>query len=177
MGNGLVETLERDSTHIPVDVGSVVDSVHVKHPRGLSRGIATLANFVVVPFGYGFVPDSVIDDTKRMVVNAKGHLKHYGDSFVSFFDDLMNGHDRRAERRAASRQIGRIGYILRGVDIFYPTEIKVNGEVVERREEHVGRLMVDGNYNRATIHWDHHHRLDIPLRDAGYLSVSPVDKV
>ncbi|MBI2657699.1 hypothetical protein HYX08_03315 [Candidatus Woesearchaeota archaeon] len=85
--------------------------------------------------------------------------------------------DRARERRAALRMLRNSGYVVRSDEIYYPNDIKINGKVVERKEEIVGRLMFDGIYNRAKILWEHHHKLERKLRSIGYVSAAPVDKV
>lgn len=176
MGNGLVETLEEGTTHTPIH--DSVDSVHTKNRIGqISRTIATFSNFVVIPFGYGVVPDTVIVDFKQRAADAKARLQNYAESTTSLLSNLMDRKDRYAERLAASRRLRKSGYVLKGGEIYYPLEIRVNGVTTSRTEELVGKLIFDGRYNRAEILWEHCPILERKLKDSGYISVAPSDKI
>jgi hypothetical protein len=85
--------------------------------------------------------------------------------------------DRTRERRAALRMLRNSGYAVRGDEIYHPNEVKINGKIVERKEEIAGKLVFDGVYNRAKILWGHYHILEKKLRDIGYISVMPVEKI
>jgi len=114
-----------------------------------SRGqswVATLVNLLTVPLGYGYI------------------------------SNLMDIKDRYVEIITASRQLRKRGYIVRSNEIYYPKEIRIDGGVVDRKEQLVGRLLFDGLCNRAEILWEHHPKVERKLRDSGYVSVAPVDK-
>ena len=132
---------------------------------------------LTVPLGYGYISDLVVGNAKQRIVNARARLHHYSESIASSFDNLMDIKDRYVEIIIASRQLRKSGYIVRGNEIYYPIGIRIDGRVVDRKEQLVGRLLFDGHCNRAEILLEHHPKVERKLIDSGYVSVAPVDKI
>lgn len=176
MSDGLSEIVET-TVNKSID-DSVADSGHIKYRiEQISRTVATLANLVIIPFGYEGIPHTILVDAKQRAAGTKARLRHYAKSIASPLSNLMDSKDRYAERLAASRHLRRSGYVVRGSEIYYPQEIKINGIVTSRTEELVGKLVFDGWHNRAEILWKHYPVLERKLRDSGYISVAPSDKI
>lgn len=171
MGDGLAEILELDSKQATVNGDSVAISSHGR------AWVVTLVNLLTVPLGYGYISDLVVGNTKQRTVNARARLHHYAESIASSSDNLMKRKDRHVERRTASRQLRESGYIVMGNEIYYPIETRIDGRVVDRKEQLIGRLLFDGYSNRAEILLEHHHKVEIKLRESGYVSVTPVNKI
>ncbi len=171
MGDGLAEILELDSKQTPVNGDSVAKSSHGQ------AWVVTLVNLLTVPLGYGYLSDLVVGNTKTITVNARARLHHYAESIASSFNNLMERKDRHVERITASRQLRKSGYIVMGNEIYYPIETRIDGRVVDRKEQLIGRLVFDGHYNRAEVLWEHHNKVERKLRESGYVSVTPVNKI
>lgn len=171
MGDVLENILELDSKQTPADGDSVAISSHGQ------AWVVTLVNLLTVPLGYGYISDLAVGNVKQRTINARARLRHYAESIAFSFDNLMEKKDRYVERITASRQLRKSGYIVIGNEIYYPIKTRIDGKVVDRKKQIIGRLQFDGHYNRAEVLREHHHQVEGKLIESGYISVAPVNKI
>ena len=171
---------------LPLEI--IASSSFVDVPISLRNGIGPIPRYVATllrheitgePINLGEIAahyigpmasDSALSSSK-MHLQSKASVAHVQKATKKL------GFWKRCERRDAVKLLLRMGYLVRGDEVYYPTEIKINGKVVDRKEERVGRLFYDEHHNRANFLWEHNYRVERGLREVGYVSIFPVDKI
>ena len=141
--------------------------------------------FIYMPYGALMRIEHYIDarfEQAKTAIKGTRNIRNVSSAVADFISfplyaiaalPFWDKRDRRLERRYGKRVLRRLGYEIRGDDVFKIRPTQLNGHT--REEAIVARLRKD-TYNIAYVLWTEMHKIEPALRNVGYVDIKPVDK-